>query len=186
MDKVAHFYAPDRHAWRSWLEENHQNESGVWLVFDKGIDRTMTWQDIVKEALCFGWVDGRAGKVSDTQSKLYISKRKPKSVWSKINKQLVQDLTTNGLMKPSGMVSIEIAKQNGSWQALDLSDRLIHPPELADMFEVSPLAKRYFLAFPVSTQRNSLQWIHDAKTEETKLRRIKQVVEAAKENKRVR
>ena len=186
MENVSHFYAKDRKSWRVWLEENHKKESAIWLVFDKGKGRTMSWQDIVEEALCYGWIDSRPGKVSETQSKIYISKRKPKSVWSKINKQNVEKLIKEGLMQPSGLASIETAKLNGSWSALDLSDKLIYPPELIDLFEKDGTAKVNFEKFPVGTKRNTLQWIYDAKTEVTQLKRIKQTVEAANENIRLR
>lgn len=186
MDNVAHFYAKDRKSWRAWLEKNHEKENAVWLVFDKGQHRIMSWQDIVQEALCYGWIDGRARKVSETQSKIYVSRRKPKSIWSKINKQNVEKLIEEDLMQPAGLASIEVAKQNGSWNKLDLSDNLIQPPELMQLFEKNVIAKVNFEAFPVSAKRNALQWIYDAKTEATKLKRIKQVFEAAKENIRLR
>lgn len=102
MDDVAHFYAKDRKSWRAWLEKNHEKENAVWLVSDKGPHRTLSWQDIVQEALCFGWIDGRARKVSETRSKIYVSKHKPKSIWSKINKQSVEKLIEENLMQPAG------------------------------------------------------------------------------------
>lgn len=186
MDEAPHFYAKDRKSWRTWLTTHHEKESAVWLVFDKGIDRTMAWQDIVQEALCFGWIDSRPGKVSETQSKIYVSKRKPKSVWSKINKQHVETLIQNGLMQPAGLKAIDIAKNNGSWNALDLSDNLVYPAELKELFDRNTIAKTNFESFPVGTRKNTLQWIYDAKTEATRRRRIIQVLEAAVENIRLR
>ena len=186
MDKVAHFYAKDRASWRSWLQKNHKSENSVWLVFDKGKDRKMSWQDIVQEALCFGWIDSRPGKVSETQSKIYVSKRKPKSVWSKINKQHIEALIANDLMQPAGIEAMEIAKKNGSWNALYLSDNLVYPPELDKLFQQKPIAKTNFESFPEGTRKNTLQWIYDAKTEATKLTRIIQAFEAAVENIRLR
>lgn len=186
MDNVAHYYAPDKVSWRTWLEKNHDKESAVWLVFDKGKHRSMSWQDIVEEALCYGWIDGKAGKVSDTQSKIYVSKRKPKSVWSKINKLNVERLMKEGRMKPAGLAAIDRAKANKSWNALDLSDNLIIPSELVILFENNQTAKDNFNNFPIGAKRNTLQWIYDAKTEPTKLRRINQTFEAAKDNLRMR
>lgn len=186
MDDVQHFYAKDRKSWRNWLEKNHEKENAVWLVFDKGKDRAMSWEDIVQEALCFGWIDSRPGKVSDTQSKIYVSKRKPKSVWSKINKQHVEALIQSGLMQPAGLKAVAVAKNNGAWNALDLSDNLVYPTELNDLFNSNPDARTNFEAFPEGTKRNTLQWIYDAKTTATKMKRINQVVEAAAENTRLR
>jgi uncharacterized protein YdeI (YjbR/CyaY-like superfamily) len=172
MDKAVHFYAKDRARWRNWLLENH-SEDAVWLVFDKGKDRKMSWQDIVQEALCFGWIDSRPGKVSETQSKIYVSKRKPKSVWSKINKQHIEILIEKELMYPAGIKAIEIAKNNGSWNALDLSDKLVYPIELKKLFLGNKSAKFNFKNFPEGSIKNTLQWIYDAKTEETKSKRIR-------------
>jgi len=186
MQDAPHFYAKDRTAWRAWLEENHATESAVWLVYDKGPGRKLTWPDIVQESLCFGWIDSRPGKISDAQSKIYISRRKPKSVWSKINKGHVEELTAKGLMWPAGQAAIDIARQNGSWDALNLSDDLIYPLELIAGFEKTPVAKQHFDAFPVSSRRNSLQWIYDAKTEPTRLARVSQIIENAEKNIRLR
>ena len=174
-----HFYAPDRQAWRQWLEKNHTTESAVWLVYDKGVKRTLSWQDIVEEALCFGWIDSRPGKVSDTQSKLYISKRKPRSVWSRINKAHVEKLLTLGLMAPAGIEAVELARSNGSWDALNRSDNVIIPPELRKLFSKNSLAKNNFEQYPLGSKRNTLQWIYDAKTAQTRTARIHKVYEAA-------
>lgn len=186
MDNVEHFYAKDRKSWRRWLELNHNTKTAVWLVYDKGASRTLSWPDIVQEALCFGWIDSRPGKVSDTQSKIYVSKRNPNSVWSKINKEHIEELINKGLMEPAGYSAIDIAKRNGSWNALDLSDALIYPEELKSMFAQDELAENNFENFPVGSRRNTLQWIYDAKTEPTKTNRIKQVYEAVKQNTRLR
>lgn len=186
MDKAAHYYAKDRASWRSWLLKNHKNKDSVWLVFDKGKNRNMLWEDIVQEALCFGWIDSRPGKVSETQSKIYVSKRKPKSVWSKINKQHIATLTEKGLMQPAGIEAVEVAKNNGAWNALDLSDNLIYPTELERLLQQNTTAKTNFEKFPKGSRRNSLQWIYDAKTETTKQERINKVFEAAIENTRLR
>lgn len=142
----------------------------------------MAWEDIVQEALCFGWIDSRPGKVSDTQSKLYISKRKPKSVWSKINKAHVNKLIHEGLMQPAGLAASHIAKQNGSWDTLNSSDNLEIPLEMRRLLADTPIAKQHFDNFSESTRRNILQWIYDAKRPETRNTRIHKTVELAAQN----
>lgn len=185
MEEVEHVYIPNRESWRRWLEQNHAHSQAIWLVYDKGPARTMTWQDIVEEALCFGWIDSRPGKVSETQSKLYISKRKPKSVWSKINKETVARLTECGLMREAGYEAVRVAQYNGTWNALDLSDNLVYPEGLVEGFTRLPEAKRNFEAFPVGYRKNILQWIYDAKTPETQEKRISQTLESAAANTRI-
>jgi uncharacterized protein YdeI (YjbR/CyaY-like superfamily) len=142
MDSAREFYAKDRAAWRQWLAQNHQTEQAVWLVYDKGSERTMSWPDIVQESLCFGWIDSRPRKRDDGKSMIYISRRKPKSVWSKINKAHVDNLIEQGLMMPAGHAAIKTAKANGSWDALNLSDDLVIPPELKAFFTAEPALKK--------------------------------------------
>ncbi len=186
MDKAPEFYATDRASWRDWLAKNHATETGVWLIYDKGKNRTLPWTDIVDESLCFGWVDGRANVVSDTQSKLYVSRRKPKSTWSKINKAKVAELIRLGQMQPAGLAVIEVAKANGSWDQLNKIDNLELPPELTKMLDENALAKENFEAFPPSAKKMILYWIYSAKREETILDRVQQTVELAAKNIRSR
>ena len=186
MNEAPHFYAKDRATWREWLVDNHETEKAVWLVYDKGSERKLKWQDIVQEALCFGWIDGRQNVVSETQSKIYVSKRKPKGMWSKINKANVEELIASRQMQSAGLAAVERAKLNGSWDTLNNSDNLILPPELINAFKENPLARANFEAFPESSRRNALQWMYDAKTDATRQKRIKQTVESAAQNVRVR
>lgn len=178
---VPHFYAKDRATWREWLKQNHETEKAVWLIFDKGANRTLAWKDIVQEALCFGWIDSRPGKVSDTQSKIYVSRRKPKSVWSKINKSHIQDLEKKGLITPAGQKVIDEAKANGSWDALNKSDNLELPSELIQLLAENAQAKANFEGFSTTSKRVILEWIYSAKTEETRLKRIHETVQLAEQ-----
>jgi uncharacterized protein YdeI (YjbR/CyaY-like superfamily) len=186
MNEVPHFYAANIKSWREWLKLNHQKEQSVWLVYDKGKQRAMSWQDVVQEALCYGWIDSRPGKVSETQSKIYVSKRKPKSVWSKINKDNVEILIREGRIQTAGLKSVEVAKKNGSWNALNLSDNLVIPRELSIMFKLDSAAESNFKNYPIGSKKNTLQWIYDAKTPKTKQDRAEKVFLAAKENRRLR
>jgi len=186
MENAPEFYAKDRTQWRQWLIDHHKDETAVWLIFDKGVGRNLTWPEIVQEALCFGWIDGRARTVSETQSKIYVSKRKPKGMWSKVNKAHVENLITSGLMTSAGIAAIEQAKENGAWDLLNNSDNLIYPDELEEGFKSHPQARKNFDAFSPSSKRLILQWIYDAKTKTTKESRVIQTVESAKLNEKVR
>lgn len=179
MDEASVFYAKDRAAWRQWLKENHTKEKGVWLIYDKGAARTMAWEDIVQEALCFGWIDSRPAKLSETQSKIYVSKRNAKSAWSKINKEHAAYLLKAGLMPPAGQVVIDEAQRNGAWDALSKSDALEMPPEMIALFDKDAKAKRFYDAMPPSSKKLILEWIYSAKKEETQRARIMQTVELA-------
>lgn len=182
MENAPHFYAVDRVAWRQWLEQHHTTETGVWLVYDKGKNRKLKWEDIVQEALCFGWIDSRPGKISETQSKIYVSRRKPKSVWSKINKQHIENLQAAGLMMPAGLEAVKVGKQNGSWDALNRSDNLELPTELAEGLAQNPVALKNFNSFSVSSRKMILSWIYEAKRDETFQKRVEQTIRMAQKN----
>jgi uncharacterized protein YdeI (YjbR/CyaY-like superfamily) len=112
----------------------------------------------------------------------FFSRRKEKSVWSKINKEKIERLTRDGLMTNAGFEIIEKAKQNGSWTILDEAEALIIPADLEQEFEIRPNGKQYFLSLSKSDKRNILQWLTLAKRQETRQNRISEIVELAEQN----
>lgn len=179
MKSAPEFYAKNRQAWREWLEAHHTSEQAVWLVYDKGQNRSLSYDAIVEEALCFGWVDSVPGKVSDTQAKIYVSKRKPKSAWSKANRDRIAKLRTAKLMSPAGEQAVAVAQANGMWKHLDTSDKFEMPVELTAQLAANPTAQAFYNALPPSSHRIILEWIYAARTEETKLKRIAETVQLA-------
>lgn len=178
------FLAHDRAEWRAWLTENHRTATGVWLVFYKKSSGKphLSYDEAVEEALCFGWIDSKPGKLDDERSMRYHSPRKPKSNWSKPNKERVERLTAAGLMTENGLKMVELAKQTGTWTALDEVEELIVPPDLQAELETQPTAATHFAAFPRSVKRGILEWILNAKTPETRQKRIAETVRLAAEN----
>ena len=178
--EIETYYPQSREEWRQWLEENHQSESSIWLVYytKKSNIPSISWREAVDEALCFGWIDSTRKKVDDSSSIQYFSKRKPKSIWSKINKEIVQSLIDNNRMTKAGFESIEIAKQNGSWTILDEVEELIIPDDLELAFTRYSGSKAYFLSLSKSTKKILLSWIVLAKRQETKQKRIEEVAES--------
>jgi uncharacterized protein YdeI (YjbR/CyaY-like superfamily) len=112
----------------------------------------------------------------------FFSKRKEKSVWSKVNKEKIERLTKEGLMTNAGYEIIEKAKQNGSWNILDEVEALHIPEDLEGEFDKRPNAKLYFLSMSRSDKRNILQWLILAKRQETREKRITEIVELAGKN----
>lgn len=103
---------------RAWLGENAQTSGGVWLVFGKSkAVITLTANDALEEALCFGWIDGQMRSVDDDTYIKYFKQRSDTSKWSEKNKSLIQKLESQGLMTDFGIAKIEIAKQNGNWDS---------------------------------------------------------------------
>jgi uncharacterized protein YdeI (YjbR/CyaY-like superfamily) len=172
-----------RDAWRAWLAANHAISTGVWLVINKkGSGRpVLAYDDLVAEALCFGWVDSVPNKLDETRYRLMVTPRKPGSVWSAANKTRIARLLEAGLMAPAGLAALAAAKADGSWDALAASDALVPPPDLAAALAASPVALATFEAFSASSRKNILQYVLSAKRPETRARRIAETVALAAE-----
>ncbi len=184
-DEREHYYAPDRAAWRAWLERNHATSPGVWLIYYKqasGKPR-VPYDEAVEEALCYGWVDSRPNKLDDERYMQLFSPRTPKSPWSKLNKERVARLIQQGLMTAAGRAVIEAAQRDGSWDAYDAIEALQVPEDLASALSANDTARRHFEAFGASSKKQILWWIASAKREETRRERTAQIVAAAEQDK---
>ncbi|MFZ4477093.1 MAG: YdeI/OmpD-associated family protein [Saprospiraceae bacterium] len=170
--------------WRQWLEKNHQSKQSVWLIYytKKSTIPSLSWSEAVDEALCFGWIDSTRKTIDDFSFIQFFSKRKPKSNWSKINKEKVKQLIDSKKMTKAGYESIETAKQNGYWTILDEVEDLIIPNDLEIAFEKHKGSKDYFLGLSKSARKIILSWIVLAKLQETRQKRIDEVVESAGQN----
>lgn len=173
-----------RAEWRAWLERNHARPDGVWLVsYKKATGKPrVEYAEAVEEALCFGWIDSKAGTVDEERSILWMSPRKPGTGWSRLNKQRIERLMADGSMAPAGLAKIEAARRDGSWTALDSSEALEVPPDLEQALAAHPDAARHFAAFPPSTRKNILQWIASARRPETRAARVAETARLANEN----
>lgn len=182
-DGIESICPSSRQAWREWLQANHESKQAVWLIYYKKKSSlpTVLYSDAVDEALCFGWIDSKAKPIDEEKYMQFFSKRKPKSVWSKVNKEKIERLAKEGLMTRAGFEIIEIAKQNGSWTILDESEALIIPEDLEKGFQKSAAAKDYFLGLSRSDKRNILQWLVLAKRQETREKRITEIIELAEQ-----
>ncbi len=175
------FYPKSREEWREWLHLYHENKQSVWLIYYKKKSNilTITYSEAVDEALCFGWIDSKSKPVDENKYMQFFSKRKEKSVWSRVNKEKIERLTKEGLMEKKGFEIVEKAKKNGSWTILDEAEALIIPADLEQEFEKRPNAKLYFLSLSRSDKRNILQWLVLAKRNETRVKRIIEIVPLA-------
>lgn len=175
------FSPTSRENWREWLAENHRSKQSIWLVYYKiqANIPTVSYNDAVDEALCFGWIDSTRKSLGDDTFMQFFSKRKPNSVWSKINKGKIQRLIDEGLMTEAGFESIEKAKQNGSWSILDEVEELIIPEDLENEFNTKAGSKDFFLSLSKSVRKAILQWLVLAKQAETRQRRIAEIAELA-------
>jgi len=163
-----------RKEWRAWLRVHHRTSTGVWLVQAKkhtGIP-SLTWQEAVEEALCFGWIDSIRHPVDDTYYKQWFTPRNPKSNWSAINKKAVARLIKAGLVTAVGLAAVAAAKRSGTWNTWTSTDALTIPPELRRALAANKQAKRNWDALTPAVRRGYLRYVSDAKREETRTQRI--------------
>jgi uncharacterized protein YdeI (YjbR/CyaY-like superfamily) len=175
------FYPTDILEWRQWLQEHHASKQSVWLIcYRKDSDiPSISWSDSVDEALCFGWIDSTRRSIDHESFMQYFCRRKPKSNWSKVNKEKVQQLIADGRMTKAGLDSIEIAKQNGSWNILDEVEELLIPDDLEAAFGKHDGASEFFLGLSKSVRKMMLHWVMSAKQDETRKKRIQEIAEHA-------
>lgn len=179
--EIETFCPTSQQEWRLWLQDNHHSKQAVWLICYKKKTNipTIFWSDAVDEALCFGWIDSVRKTIDNEKFIQFFSKRKPNSVWSKINKEKIQRLMDAGLIMQAGYQSIEIAKQNGSWTILDDAEELTIPEDLENEFKTKPGSMDFFLSLSKSAKKSILQWLVLAKQQETRQKRISEIVELA-------
>ncbi len=169
---------------RDWLREHWDSSPGIWLVTYKKAagERYLPYEAIVREVLCYGWIDGRARALDELRSQLLLTPRRPASKWSRPNKVRIAELEAAGRMAPPGRAVVEAAKASGTWTALDDVENLVEPAELAAALDAVPAARTNWDAFPRSTRRATLEWIAAAKRPATRDQRVAETVELAARN----
>lgn len=183
-NNIKAFHAKTRKEWRAWLKKNHQSEKSVWLIIYRKESKTPSvyYPEAVDEALCFGWIDSKPNKRDAESYYQFFAKRNPKSNWSKINKDKVARLMKDGQMQPAGLEMIRIAKEKGTWTALDEVERITLPDDLKQCFAGNKTAFKNWENFPKSAKSGILQWILNAKRPETRQKRIDETVALAAKN----
>ena len=184
MEEQEHLYCKNAQEWRNWLQENHHSSKGVHLIFyrmDSEFE-SMRWEEAVQVAICYGWIDSTVRKLDDDRRKQMFTPRKAKSVWSKLNKTYVERLIDENLMHESGLKKIEIAKQNGSWEALDAVENLEMPKDLALAFNQNKTALQHYNSFSPSYRKSYLYWLNQAKRDETRIIRIAEIIKLCEQN----
>lgn len=172
--------------WRAWLKANHTRGTSVWLItYKKAASKPhVPYDDVVSEALCWGWIDSLPRKLDDQRTMLRFSPRSRNTGWSAVNKRRVQQLILAKRMQPAGLAKIEAAKADGSWSRLDRVEALEIPADLAKAFKAHPGSAAAFDAFPRSVKRGILEWILTAKKPETRAKRILETATLAAQGKR--
>jgi uncharacterized protein YdeI (YjbR/CyaY-like superfamily) len=177
-------YVTRRSEWREWLSANHGTEKEIWLIgYRKDSNKPgLPYNDAVEEALCFGWIDSKPRTLDEERSMLWFAPRKPRTGWSRPNKERVERLIADGRMAAPGLAKIEAARRDGSWSALDAIERLEIPPDLGAALARHVPARPHFEAFPRSVKRGILEWIATARKPDTRARRIEETARLAARN----
>jgi uncharacterized protein YdeI (YjbR/CyaY-like superfamily) len=177
----------NRNEWRVWLEKNHLITKEIWLIHYKKRSgkRKLNHIEAVEEALCFGWIDSKLKKIDEERFILKYSPRKPKSVWSKINKEKAEEMIACGKMTQMGLDKIKEAKKHGLWDAAytnKVKERI--PSDLKQALMAQRDAWENFQHFANSYRNMYCGWVKAAKTIKTRKKRIAEVVKRSWQNKK--
>ena len=166
--------------WERWLDDNHGSSRGVWIRFAKkaSTHTSVSHADALEAALCHGWIDWQKDRCEDGWWLQKFSPRSRRSIWSKINREKVEDLTRRGLMKPAGLKEAAQAKEDGRWDAAyDSARGSVVPDDLQSALDKNKKAKAFFATLNSRNRYAVLFRIQTAKKAETRARRIAQFVE---------
>jgi uncharacterized protein YdeI (YjbR/CyaY-like superfamily) len=162
-----------RRQWRAWLSKHHTSSPGVWLVFHKahtGV-KSIPYEDAVREALCFGWIDSLVKRLDDDRYALKITPRKPTSKWSDLNRRRWAELKAAGLLTTAGLAA---APTNNTYAPRPVIPEL--PLYIAKALKANSRAWKFFRELAPTYRRNFVVWIHMAKRPETRARRIRESI----------
>ncbi len=164
--------------WRSWLASNPDRQEGLWIVYRKKSSSLAgpAYDDLVEEALCFGWIDSQSRRVDDDRMMQWFSPRRKGGLWSALNKDRIERLVREGLMTEVGQAVIDAAKADGSWSQTDEVDALVVPPDLQTALDAAAEAKVAYQALPDSAKKQYLWWIYTAKRPATRAGRIEETI----------
>ena len=182
--EIPELYFPRDTDWYDWLLQNHNKYKAVYLIFYKLENKvpTMRWEEAVKMGLCFGWIDSTVKSLGNGKRKQYFSPRNPKSNWSALNKKYIIELKEHGLIHDSGWKMIEIAKETGTWTAMDDVENGIIPENLQIAFDLNQRAFKNFQNFSKGYRKSYLSWLNSAKRETTKEKRIAEIIRLSDAN----
>ena len=173
-------YALNADEWRAWLDEHHETEPEVWLhIWKKSSGKeSIDWAQAVEVALRYGWIDGLVNSIDDQQYKQRFTPRRPKSKWSKVNKEIAERLIAAGEMTPMGLRAVEAAKASGEWdRAYTAMKPLRAPDDLREAIKASPEAKRTRDRLSTTRWNKWVTWLEGSKGA-TRTRRRNAIVRA--------
>ena len=164
----------------AWIDEHGEDSDGIWLKFakkDSGIE-SVVYAEAVEIALSYGWIDGQAKRHDDHHYLQRFTPRRPRSKWSKINREKAERLMAEGRMRPAGLREVERAKEDGRWdEAYDSPSTATVPDDFRAALDAEPAAAEFFASLGSTRRYSFLYRIADAKRPETRAKRIAEYVE---------
>ena len=180
------YHPPDLAAWRAWLAANGDTARGVWVAsWRKASGRDpVAYEDLVEESICFGWIDSTVNILDDARGLQLMTPRRPKSGWTRLNRQRVASLEAQDRMTDAGRRAVEVAKANGSWTIYDSVEDLLEPDDLVVALDSILAARTAWDGFPPSARKQMLWWVITAGKPETRANRIARIVSEATSGRR--
>jgi uncharacterized protein YdeI (YjbR/CyaY-like superfamily) len=172
----------------AWLEENRDSSEGVWLKIAKkgGREPSVTYEEAVELALCFGWIDSQVRRFDDQHYIQRFTSRRPRGRWSKINREKAEALIEAGKMHPAGLAEVEAAKIDGRWDAAYEGQRTAKvPPDLQRELDANPTAAEFFASLDSANRYAIIYRLDDAKKPQTRQRRLKKFVAMLEHGERI-
>ncbi|MGI9586465.1 MAG: YdeI/OmpD-associated family protein [Acidimicrobiia bacterium] len=169
---------PSRNDWRVWLVSNSDRQEGLWIVYRKKSSDLAgpLYDDLVEEALCFGWIDSRVRRIDDDRVIQWYSPRRDGGLWSAVNKERIARLTAAGQITDRGQAAIDQAKADSSWSQRDDVDGLVVAADLQSALDAAPHAAVAFESLAPSAKKQHLWWIYSAKRSATRTNRIQETI----------
>lgn len=167
--------------WERWLAQHHATSPGVWLRLGKRSSplKTLSYVEAVEIALCFGWIDGQVRSLGAEAYEQKFTPRRPRSLWSKVNRARAEALIQSGRMRPAGLQEVERARRDGRWNAAyDSPSTAQVPADLQAALEACPKASVRFGQLSAQQRYSALHQIQIARTSDTRARRIGRLVQS--------
>ncbi len=178
------FHAANLEEWRAWLQQHQTDQAEVWLIFDKAHTGTacISYEDAIREALCFGWVDSLIQKIDADHYARKFSPRRMNSAWSELNKRRVREMVRQGRMTPAGLDKVTFPLDEKEDQPPPLR-QIDLPDEMLARIQTNPNAWANFNRLPPSHRRRYTGWVMSAKQEQTRQKRLDEVIDVLAQGK---
>lgn len=172
---------------RKWFEKNHDKEQELWVGYYKtgSGEPSITWPQSVDEALCFGWIDGIRKSLDQNSYVIRFTPRKPKSIWSAINIEKVEELTKLGLMHPAGIEAFNKRKEEKSRIYSFEQENIQLDKKYEKQLKQNKKAWQFFQSQPPSYQKPAMWWVMSAKQETTRQKRLDELIKDSEAGQRI-